>query len=159
MLHSDTLSDYMALIVDSVDQGQTRNFQRWDILNTPLWAEPNLPGSYAGEVQMLEDWFTARFTWLDANIPGDCSNDIIAIEEKEKLRISVYPNPASTTLFVDLTTPKFGQIAIYNLCGAQVYAKDFYGTAQLNIASLSTGVYLTEIISDGTMHQEKLIIR
>ena len=108
---------------------------------------------------MLEDWFTARFTWLDANIPGDCSNDIIAIEEKEKLRISVYPNPVSTTLFVDLTTPKFGQIAIYNLCGAQVYAKDFEGTAQLNIASLSTGVYLIEIISDGIMHQEKLIIR
>ncbi len=159
MLHSDTLSDYIALMVDSVDDGQTRNFQRWDILNTPLWAEPSLPGTYAGEVQMMEDWFTARITWLDANIPGNCSNDFITIEEKKKLRILVYPNPVSTTLFVDLATAKFGQIAIYNFCGAQVYAKDFDGAVQLNMASLSPGVYLIEIVSEGISHHEKLIIR
>lgn len=49
----------------TLQQGQLNNFERWPILETYVWPNNQIPGSYAGEINYLNVWLTARVTWLD----------------------------------------------------------------------------------------------
>ena len=49
-----------------LQQAQLNNFQRWPILETHVWPNFTVPGSYAGEIDYLETWLTARIAWMDA---------------------------------------------------------------------------------------------
>jgi hypothetical protein len=50
----------------TLQQAQLNNFQRWPILEIYVWPNNRVPGSYAGELDYLESWLTARVTWMDA---------------------------------------------------------------------------------------------
>jgi hypothetical protein len=45
-----------------------RNFRRWPVLAKNLGPNPEVTGSYQGEVAYLKNWLTRRIAWLDANI-------------------------------------------------------------------------------------------
>ena len=49
----------------SLQQPQLNNFQRWPILETYVWPNYSIPGSYAGEITNLKAWLTARIDWID----------------------------------------------------------------------------------------------
>jgi hypothetical protein len=49
----------------SLQQPQLNNFQRWPILETYVWPNYRVPGSYAGEIDYLNTWLTARIAWID----------------------------------------------------------------------------------------------
>lgn len=52
----------------SLQQSQLNNFQRWPILETWVWPNNRVPGSYAGEVEYLATWLNARIAWMDAEL-------------------------------------------------------------------------------------------
>ncbi|RWY49281.1 CotH kinase family protein [Mucilaginibacter gilvus] len=52
----------------SFEFSQRKNFRRWNILNTYVWPNPVVLGTYPKEVAHVKDWFTKRIAWLDANI-------------------------------------------------------------------------------------------
>lgn len=54
--------DQMAKIMNDA---QKRNFEKWNILNTSVWPNVVVKGTYAGEVEYLKDYYTRRFNWLD----------------------------------------------------------------------------------------------
>ena len=49
-----------------LQQSQLNNFQRWPILETYVWPNFVIPGSFDGENDYLETWLTARIAWMDA---------------------------------------------------------------------------------------------
>lgn len=51
-----------------LEQSQQRNFARWPILNTYVWPNQVVTGSYRGEVNWLKDWLKKREAWMDRNI-------------------------------------------------------------------------------------------
>jgi hypothetical protein len=51
-----------------LQQPQLNNFQRWPILETYVWPNYRIPGSYAGEIEYLNVWLTARVAWMDLQI-------------------------------------------------------------------------------------------
>jgi hypothetical protein len=51
-----------------LQQSQLNNFQRWPILETYVWPNRRIPGSYAGEVDYLQSWLAARAAWLDGQL-------------------------------------------------------------------------------------------
>jgi len=51
-----------------LQQAQLNNFQRWPILETWVWPNYQIPGSYAGEVDYLSSFLTARINWIDQQI-------------------------------------------------------------------------------------------
>lgn len=65
----------------------TRNFQRWDILDTYIWPNSWIAGSYPNEIDSLKTWIEERLTWLDGAIglsAGNCqsaSNTDVTISE------------------------------------------------------------------------------
>jgi len=54
----------VALLGDAV----TRNFDRWDILNSYIWPNNFVGGTYQAEIDNLKSWLADRITWLDQNI-------------------------------------------------------------------------------------------
>jgi hypothetical protein len=52
----------------NLQQAQLNNFQRWPVLETYVWPNYAIPGSYAGEVDYLRTWLTARIAWMEGQI-------------------------------------------------------------------------------------------
>ena len=48
-----------------LQQAQLNNFQRWPTLEMYVWPNYSIPGSYAGEMEYLRTWLTARIAWMD----------------------------------------------------------------------------------------------
>lgn len=59
----NTFIDEKAAILD---KSQTKNFKRWDILNQYVWPNPQIAGSYGGEVAYLKNWLDIRVNWIDS---------------------------------------------------------------------------------------------
>jgi len=51
-----------------LEEAQERNFKKWDILNVYVWPNYVCPGTYAGEVAWLKEFYTERLDWLDKEI-------------------------------------------------------------------------------------------
>jgi len=51
-----------------LQQPQLNNFQRWPTLETWVWPNYQVPGSYAGEIGYLNSFLTARIAWMDQQI-------------------------------------------------------------------------------------------
>jgi hypothetical protein len=49
-----------------LQQSQLNNFQRWPILESYVWPNYVIPGSFDGEIDYLDTWLTARIAWMDA---------------------------------------------------------------------------------------------
>ncbi len=79
----------------------------------------------------------------------------------------IYPNPASSKLFVkstDLNDSK-GKISLYNMNGIQIRSYDmntkFNQTNELDINGLATGLYVLRIVSESgnVLKTERIIIK
>ncbi len=86
----------------------------------------------------------------------DCSNAVLSTESHElNNSISLYPNPAKSTLNIN-TKQIIDTIEIYDLNGRKVISQNF--TAQLNVAALSTGLYIVKLTADNKHAVKKLAI-
>jgi len=57
----DQTASYLSL-------SQQENFKRWPILNTYVWPNQYVLGSYTSEVAQLKKWLSARVSWLNTEI-------------------------------------------------------------------------------------------
>lgn len=46
-----------------------RNFKTWNILNTYVWPNYKIPGSYQGEIDWLKEFYNKRIVWINTNLP------------------------------------------------------------------------------------------
>ncbi|WP_194776727.1 CotH kinase family protein [Pararhodonellum marinum] len=51
-----------------MDYSQAMNFAIWPILDTYVWPNPVVTGSYEGEVQYIREWLEQRLNWMDGQI-------------------------------------------------------------------------------------------
>jgi hypothetical protein len=68
LLSWSTISNQIDANVNLLDEATTRNFERWNILNTHVWPNNFIGGSYTSEIFYLKQWLLNRITWLDANV-------------------------------------------------------------------------------------------
>lgn len=47
---------------------QKQNFAVWPILNQYVWPNPQINGSFNGEISFLKSWLQQRINWIDTNI-------------------------------------------------------------------------------------------
>lgn len=55
-------------LANQVQEGQQRNFTRWNIIGKYVWPNPTYPNSYAEEVTNLKNWITKRLQFLDSEL-------------------------------------------------------------------------------------------
>lgn len=73
-----------------------------------------------------------------------------------KTAVSIYPNPASDVFF--LTTDKNAKVNLYDISGRLVKTQNYTANG-IDISSLNSGIYMSEIIIDETREVQKIIIK
>ncbi|MES2812907.1 MAG: T9SS type A sorting domain-containing protein [Bacteroidota bacterium] len=71
--------------------------------------------------------------------------------------LNVYPNPAKTALFVTSDSFASKNVEIYNVLGAKVLTTQV-NNSQINVSSLTRGVYVAKITEEGKIATVKLVI-
>jgi hypothetical protein len=62
------LLTYMDQTSNYLSSGANHNFIKWDILNTYVWPNPVVKGSYPGEVSYTKEWLKSRISWMNTEI-------------------------------------------------------------------------------------------
>ncbi|MFV0571419.1 MAG: endonuclease [Xanthomarina gelatinilytica] len=72
-------------------------------------------------------------------------------------KISVYPNPVSNQLNIQLQHSKETQIDIYNILGKRVFTKTINQSQSIQLDNLNSGVYILKLTQGNTTISKKLI--
>lgn len=92
----------------------------------------------------------------------NCGAEGINLEERVlcgALPLKLFPNPASSTVFLDQNSESYEEILIYDLKGNLVEKYSGYDPANgLNISSLSAGIYFVQAKSDSFVFRQKLLV-
>jgi len=90
----------------------------------------------------------------------------VAGENEEPEAMSLYPNPAVNSATLNFSTANAGdyQIRVINTLGQSVYstkgkATEGANTLELNLEKLSSGLYIVQMVQDGSRQQVNMIKR
>jgi len=151
-------------LVESINEGQMRNFNQWSILGEYVWPNSFIGNSHIEEIAQLRSWLTDRLEWMDRSIEQlnrsqtRVSNGTVA---------NVFPNPFLETLTFEV----FGlsnqqvEIEVYNSLGQLIFLEetkilasgkvDVFWTPELE----STEFYFFRILINGKESENGVIFR
>jgi len=162
-LDTTVLFNYFDQTALYLDEAQQRNFQRWPILGTYVWPNPQpVPADYAGEIEELKTWVRDRFVWLDAQLLDTslrCAPVVVpvAVEVFDNAQTQLFPNPANNFINIQHSQP-IDRVEIYNSLGQLLYNQKYANQSNfISIYNLSTylptaGLYSLRIYSNQQQH-------
>ncbi|MBN2762967.1 MAG: CotH kinase family protein [Bacteroidales bacterium] len=65
IINTTTINQFIDSVSDMLRMAQERNFEKFKILNTYVWPNNYIGGTYELEVEYLKNWINQRITWLD----------------------------------------------------------------------------------------------
>jgi len=163
ILHTDTINAWIDSVAAYLDEAQTRNFEKWDILGTYVNWNYFIGANYEEEINYLKWWFKARSEWLDINLPtiaGECGLEpivfdgpVVGIETFETVQTHIYPNPFhnSATFQFSSTTPETQILIIYSVLGnivKKIKVPANVTSIKVTSENWSPGIYLFRLIND-----------
>jgi uncharacterized repeat protein (TIGR03803 family) len=86
------------------------------------------------------------------------SNELIVVtglDDDMDAIVEIYPNPATTTLFVKLTEP--ARIQLINNLGVPVIDSEIHDSATIDIRNLTAGLYIARIEINGKIMTKKVL--
>ena len=96
-------------------------------------------------------------SWADVTSAGNTAS----ISDNLIDGFSAYPNPVRNgKLTITSATSDVKNVSIYNVLGRKVFSQNITGTSkQLNIASVTSGVYILKVVEGTKSSTKKLVIR
>jgi len=76
-------------------------------------------------------------------------SNTLAAEEGAGIELSVFPNPATDLLVVDLGSQTEATVQFFNAAGSMVMEQDIKGSQRFDMAQLPAGLYLVRVQSQG----------
>ncbi|MGB0427626.1 MAG: T9SS type A sorting domain-containing protein [Flavobacteriales bacterium] len=83
----------------------------------------------------------------------DAATDALGVDELEKSNIDVFFDP--NTNIMTINADNVGQINVYNVQGQRVMSSGY--SAELNLSSIQTGMYVLSIEIDGKVYSHKMV--
>ncbi len=153
----DHFCDSVAALLSNA---QVHNFTVWPTLGQYVWPNPSpIPTTYAGEVAELKDWAIARWSWLDANLPGVCT---AGVREEAMHRAPVFPDPFVDHVWIDGLGANTRLLRLLDAGGREVHRQvgGFAGTGPQRVelpAALAPGLYVLHLVAaDGTVRTHRV---
>src|SRR5690606_14050938 len=132
------------LRINEINESQARNFERWNILNTVVYNEPEVRGSYANEVNFLRNFISQRFDWLNQEINGPDTDFFYKITQRSTGKaLTNHNNKTVQRTFSDTDTQQW-QLVCRDNSTCQVISKST-GLALQGFPSGSSQLELKEI--------------
>ncbi len=70
VLETESLLNYIDNIADTLNEAQTRNFEKWQVLGVDIWPNWFVANTYEEEIDFMKEWLTNRLLWMDDAIIG-----------------------------------------------------------------------------------------
>lgn len=107
--------------------------------------------------------FASQNLGLSNSIDDQNQRDSSSVNFYEMQKLKLYPNPASTYLFIDydIIFVKEAKIQIYNSIGAVVYNKiveDKQDNIKISVADFNNGLYFCSLQIDGKLINTKKLL-
>lgn len=67
-LMAEALCNYVDSLAETLNDSQRLNFMRWDILNQWVHMNPQVAGSYTGEINVVKNYLNQRVAWMDKRL-------------------------------------------------------------------------------------------
>ncbi len=154
-----TLIDSMR---QEINQAQTRNFEKWNILGRYVWPNPEpIAQTYNEEITNMKLWIQDRLIWMDNALSEFAP--VINNESKFKT-VYLYPNPCfsdNVHISNDKNLNEINEIKLMDMNGKiLLYKTEIPHSTQLTIpvSNLKNGIYFISIKTDSSIETQKLII-
>jgi len=164
---STELMSYIDAMADTLEEAQTRNFEKWPILGQYIWPNAFFGYTYQEEIDYLKDWLLERLEWMDDKIDKLSYNVDEPNRQPGKLQLlQNYPNPFSGKTSIGFEVPVNGKVklAVYDLFGHEVATLiDEYRTAgfhitEFNASGLPGGMYTYSLQVGNSVMSKKLFL-
>ena len=120
------------------------------------------PGSVSGEnnnagaitFKFHSDGYSGGHGWI-----ADISCTSINIEEANKNKFKIYPNPAKNYINIELDASNQKTIIhIYDITGKLVYESSFIASKRINTTDFNKGMYIVKVINNNSIKQKSIVI-
>jgi hypothetical protein len=128
VISKTTINSFIDSCQNVLKDAQLRNFEKFNVLNTYVWPNNYIGGTYQNEVNYLKNWIDGRIDWLDSQIDKIVPSFIVSNQvtsPTNNFEPVVYPNPFSDqfTIEFNLQSDSKADIVIENLMGQRVCRK------------------------------------
>lgn len=147
-LHADSINTWIDTHVDLIAGAIDRNFTLWDdFIGEPIWIEPEpIPQSYPEEIQVLKSWITNRLSWIDNNLPGNCTDIVSTADVIDLDTISVYPNPGQSWITIESNITAPVRFELYSSLGVRVLEGTINSNRhELDVSKLPDNIYFLKV--------------
>jgi len=147
-----------------LQEAQTRNFQRWPVLDTWLWPNVFCCGTYEQHLGFLQSWLTLRLQWMDNALQSLHTDEFVA---EKTAPTEIFPNPASTGVIHFKIYSNHSakiQVQVFDPRGSRVRTLNFVPEApgervfRWQYGSLPPGVYFYEIRANEAIESSGRIV-
>lgn len=131
-----------------------RNFGRFPLYGKKVWPNYYVGNNANEELFWMENWISARITWLDAAIARLDATLILGNESEVSIR--AFPNPATQSIQLEFPLEQNGNLSleIYDLLGRSVFKKSLGAQVKgtqlipVDISALTPSRYVIAILQD-----------
>ena len=150
-----------------LSNAQHRNFQKFKVLNTYVWPNNYIGGSYLNEVNYLKNWIRDRLAWMDSQIALISGVELVELQMAAATK--AYPNPFSnqTSIYFTIETHATAKLILSDMMGREITRKTLDaqpGTNEITLTeedfSTSSGrIFTYRILCEGKMLGSGKLIR
>jgi len=86
----------------------------------------------------------------------------LSIERNNSIQgFAAYPNPITNNIFtITSNSNSKKELTIFNVLGKRVLSSSFYGVkSDVNVSTISSGIYILKVTEDGKTSTKKLVIK
>ncbi len=164
-LKTSTIHAYIDSVANHLTEARIRNFQKWPIIGVYVNWNGFVGQTYQQDLNFFKDYIADRATWMDNNMPGDCSLSTEIIEPEPEYH-RVWPNPFEDQFSIGFSLFEEGEVSIeiLDLSGPLIQIENLGfkhgGTHAVNINSsrLVSGNYIYTVKIEGqVIYSGKLV--
>jgi hypothetical protein len=151
-------------------EAQQRNFVKWPILNTYVWPNAYVGGSYFNEITYLKKWINDRINWIDIELTGSPLSVLgnNSLVPTEFALAQNYPNPFNPSTIIEYELPEKNIVTctLFDMLGKKVASlvncEQNPGHYHLQFSSndfqLSSGIYFYQLRVGTYTAQRKMVL-
>ena len=146
--HKDSIMDFINTneILLTIGGAAQRNFEKWPTLDIYVWPNAVVTGSYAGEINFMQDYIEDRLEWLDSYF-GNCNPT--SVSNLSPVNLTLNPNPVLDLLQVNLENEYLESVKLEIISSLGISVKTIqsksHSDIKIDVSDLQTGVYYLKL--------------
>ena len=128
--------------------------------NTSVWENGSCGGDYSEKMHCTGHINFGTINFGGQNQARSADSNSMGMEAASALDFSVYPNPTSGTVYLNIESKTPGRIYIFNTSGTLIYSNEYVpGDLRINMEGFSQGLYFINIQTEKKVVTKKIILK